>query len=223
MTSVGWWGLAGSLVLLALAVGLSLWRRLGLERDLLWAGARAAAQLAVVGAALHLVIDPGAPLAAAFAWVAAMVGVAVVTVRNRAREVPGITGLALVAFTAATAITLGLLFGLRVFPLEGRTLVPLAGMVVGNAIAAAVLVGRRTVDELRDKRDEVEARLALGQPSATAARPYLRAAVRTALVPQIEATKVVGLVSLPGTMTGLILAGTPAASAVKVQLAATRR
>jgi putative ABC transport system permease protein len=75
------------------------------------------------------------------------------------------------------------------------------------------------LEELRDKRDEVEARLALGLASRDAARPYLRAALRTALIPQIETTKAVGLVFLPGAMTGLILAGTAPLEAVKVQAA----
>jgi putative ABC transport system permease protein len=91
--------------------------------------------------------------------------------------------------------------------------------MIGNSMAATVLVGRRVLEELRDKRDEVEARLALGLPSQEAARPYLRAALRTALIPQIETTKAVGLVFLPGAMTGLILAGTPPLDAVKVQAA----
>ena len=74
-------------------------------------------------------------------------------------------------------------------------------------MTATVLAGRRLTDELRDKRDEVEARLALGQPSRQAATPYVRAALRSALTPQIETTKATGLVFLPGAMTGLILAG----------------
>jgi putative ABC transport system permease protein len=82
-----------------------------------------------------------------------------------------------------------------------------------------VLVGRRIVGELSDKRLEVEARLALGQPWPEAARPYVRSALRTALVPQVESTKAVGLVFLPGAMTGLVLAGTNAADAVTIQLA----
>ena len=60
-----------------------------------------------------------------------------------------------------------------------------------------MLVARRLVEELRDKRAEVEARLALGQPSADAAAPYVRDALRTALVPQIETTKAVGSSSCP--------------------------
>jgi hypothetical protein len=114
-------------------------------------------------------------------------------------------------------VTLGVLFGLHVFPLTGRTLVPIAGMMVGNSMTATVLAGRRLTDELRDKRDEVEARLALGQPARQAATPYVRAALRAALTPQIETTKATGLVFLPGAMTGLILAGTAPLQAVLVQ------
>ncbi|MBV8347590.1 MAG: ABC transporter permease, partial [Mycolicibacterium sp.] len=102
-------------------------------------------------------------------------------------------------------------------PLQGRTLVPIAGMMIGNSMTATVLVARRLVDELRDKRDEVEARLALGQPYRQAATPYLRIALRSAVSPQIETTKATGLVLLPGTMTGLILAGVPPLQAVLVQ------
>jgi putative ABC transport system permease protein len=111
------------------------------------------------------------------------------------------------------------LFGLGVFQLDVRTLIPLAGLMVGNSLAATVLVGRRLLEEFRDKRDEVEARLALGQPAHDAAKPYVRAALRTALIPQIETTKAVGLVVLPGAMTGLILAGVDPLDAVRVQAA----
>jgi putative ABC transport system permease protein len=92
-------------------------------------------------------------------------------------------------------------------------------MTVGNSMTATVVVARRVVEELRDKREEVEARLSLGIAVPDAARPYVRAALRTALIPQIETTKAVGLVFLPGAMTGLILAGTSPLAAVKIQAA----
>ncbi len=127
--------------------------------------------------------------------------------------------LAGLAFALAAVVSLGVLFGLGVFDVNPRTVVPLAGMVIGNSLAATVLVGRRIIAELTEKRDEVEARLALGQTSRMAARPYLRAAVRTALIPQIETTKATGIVFLPGAMVGLVLAGAEPADAVKVQVA----
>ena len=123
---------------------------------------------------------------------------------------PGILGLGTLAMLTVVAVSLSVILGFGIFPVEGRTIVPLAGMMIGNSMTASVLVGRRIVGELSDKRDEVEARLALGHSWPDAARPYVRSALRTGLVPQIESTKAVGLVFLPGAMTGLVLAGVDA-------------
>jgi putative ABC transport system permease protein len=216
-TDIGWTGLIASFALVGVAVALSIWRKLSLERSIVWASARAVVQLLLVGVALDFVLPRN--LAWSWAWVVAMVFFAADTVRRRAPEVPDVFRLALLAFTAAGVVTLAVLFGMRIFPLQPSTLIPLAGMMVGNSMTATVVVARRVLEELRDKRDEVEARLALGLAANDAARPYVRAALRTALIPQIETTKAVGLVFLPGAMTGLILAGTPPLDAVKIQAA----
>jgi putative ABC transport system permease protein len=219
VNQISWWGLAASSILVVVAVALSAYQRLGLERDIVWAGMRALVQLLVVGAALGLVIADDAPLAWSWLWVVAMVAFAAWTSNRRAPEVPGVGWLAAVAYSGAALVSLGVLLGFGVFDVSPRTVVPLSGMVVGNSMAATVLVGRRIIAELGEKRDEVEARLALGHPSREAARPYLRAAVRTALIPQIETTKATGIVFLPGAMVGLILAGAEPADAVRVQVA----
>ena len=210
-------GLTASLILVMVAVVVSLWQRLGLERRVMWAALRAIIQLLLVGGALALVIDPERPLIWSWLWAVGMTIYAGDVVRRRAPEIPGLLPLAALAFAAAGVLTLGTLFGFGIFPMEGRTVVPLAGMMIGNAMNATVLTARRAVEELRDKRSEVEARLALGQASRDAGRPYLAAALRTALIPQIETTKAVGLVFLPGAMTGLILAGVHPVDAVLVQ------
>lgn len=210
-------GLGLSLALVALAVALSRWQRLGLEATLVWTAARAIAQLLIIGAGLALVISPDAPLGWSWLWLAGMVLVAADVVRRRVKVVPRLLPLAVAAYAISGALTLGLLFGLGIFPLEPRTLVPLSGLMIGNSLTATVVAARRVVDELRDKRAEVEVRLALGQASRDAARPYLAAALRTALIPRIETTKAVGLVFLPGAMTGLILAGVDPIDAVLLQ------
>jgi putative ABC transport system permease protein len=216
-TDIGWSGLAASVVLVAVAVALSFVRQLSLERSIVWSSARALVQLLLVGVALDFVLRRG--LAWSWAWIVAMLLFAADTVRRRAPEVPDVFGLALAAFAASSVVSLGVLFGLRIFPWEPKALVPLAGMMVGNSMTSVVVAARRVLEELRDKRDEVEARLALGISAPDAARPYVRAALRTALIPQIETTKAVGLVFLPGAMTGLILAGASPLAAVKVQTA----
>ncbi|MCC5953305.1 MAG: iron export ABC transporter permease subunit FetB [Acidimicrobiia bacterium] len=218
-TSIGWVGLAASLVLVAVALGLSTVFRLGLAREMLWAVARAAVQLLAVGLALGLVLDPDTPVAWAWAWVAAMCVLAAWTVQRRVPEVPGLLPLALAANVAVAVVSLGVIFGLGIFPVSARTVVPLGGMMLGNSMTATVVVARRVVAELRDRRDEVEARLALGCPWTEASRPYVRQAMRVATTTQVESTKAVGLIFLPGAMTGLVLAGVDATDAVQVQLA----
>ena len=215
---IGVYGLAASSVLILVALAISLWRRLGLERDLLWAALRALAQLLVVGAALQLVVDPDDPIWRSLVWLALMLSFAAYTTWRRARDVPSVLPLSLAAYATSALVTLGVLFGFGVYELEGRTIVPLAGIVVGNSLSATVLVSRRLFDAARERRDEIEGRLALGLSSTDAFRPVLRDALRTALVPQIETTKAVGIIALPGAMVGLILAGTDPADAVRVQV-----
>lgn len=216
---MGIWQVAASLLLVVVAVVLSALQRLRLGTAIVWAAARALVQLVLVGVALVFVLDPAQPIALSLAWVAAMIVYAAVIVTRRAPEVPRAFGLSVVAFSASAVVALGVLFGTGVFEFSARALVPLAGMLIGNAMTAAIVVSRRIVEDVRDRRDEIEARLALGLTARSATIPTVRGAVRTALVPQIETTRNVGLIFLPGTMTGLILAGASPTDAVLVQLA----
>jgi putative ABC transport system permease protein len=216
---VSWWGLAASLLMVA-AVGVLSWRqKLRLERDLVVAVVRSLAQLLAVGAALGLIVDRDTWIGWSFVWVGAMVVFAAVTVSRRAPRLPGVLGVAFLAIGTSAALGLGLLFVLGIFPVEGRTVVPLAGMVVGNSLAAGVVAVRRLVDAVAERRADLEARLALGLPWPDASRPLVRNVLRLAIAPDVERIKALGIVVLPGAMTGLILAGVNPLDAVRVQLA----
>ena len=212
-------GLATSLILIGVALAVSVGQQLRLEKELLLATARAFVQLIAMGIVLAWLLQPGRSIGYSWLWVCGMVIFAAWTVRNRAPEVPGIFPIAAAAMTAAMVTTLGVIFGLGVFPMESRAIVPLGGMMIGNSLGSTVLAARRTADELTDKRAEVEARLALGHSYQQAGKPYVRTAIRTALTPRIESAKAAGLVFLPGAMTGLILAGVDPVDAVLVQAA----
>jgi putative ABC transport system permease protein len=214
---VGVWGVAASLALVAVAVLISLRLGLDLETGLVGASLRALVQLVVVGAALGLVIGPDQPLLWSWLWVGGIVLIAAWVVRRRAPELPGVFGLALLATAVTAAACAGLVFGTGIFPLEGRALVPVMGMTIGNALTATVVAATLLVRETGERRDDIEARLALGQPWRAAARPHLRAVLRAAISPQIERTRNVGTVFLPGAMVGLILAGVDPLDAVLVQ------
>lgn len=191
--------------------------RLGLEVAIGGSAARALGQLLLVGAALGIVVGPSQPLAWSWLWVAGMVLIASWVVWRRAPELPGVFGIALAANLVTTAVAAALVFGLRVFPLEGRTLIPVMGMTIGNSLTSIVVAATLLVREVSERRDALEARLALGQPWQVAVRPHLRAVLRAAISPQIERTRHVGTVFLPGAMVGLILAGVAPVDAVLVQ------
>ena len=212
------WGLAASSLLIVIALAISLWRQLGLERSVLWAALRALGQLLIVGWALQLIVDPDDPLVFSFLWLFVMLCFASWTTMQRAPDVPHVFPLAFLSYLVSGTVTLGVLFGFGVYEPEGRTIVPLAGIAIGNSLAATVLLSRQLMIAATEQRRVIEGRLALGLTAREAFQPHLRTALRTALVPQIETTKAVGIVALPGAMTGLILAGVEPLDAVLVQI-----
>ena len=212
-----WAGVAASAALVLVAIGVA-WRgRLGLVRDIAVAAARAAVQLAAVGAILSLIFTHTG-LLGGLGWLVLMVLLAGRVAAGRARGLPGARRIATMAVGLGTATTVGVLLGLGVVSSDNRVIIPVGGMVVSTAMQATALTLRRIRDEARTQRAAIEARLALGLPAAEAFAPYLRGGLRTALIPSIDSTKVVGLISLPGAMTGLILAGVGPFTAIRYQI-----
>ena len=216
---IGWWGLAASLVPVLVVAGISMGGRLGLERDLVVATARAMVQLVLAGSALTLLLDEGTSILWAWAWVVAMVPVVGDAARRRE---PRLRGLGLMTTGGAVlglAVSLATVFALGILPLEARVLVPVSGMVVGNSLKVVVVAATRLVDGIRDRAGEVEAMLALGFTPGRAVRDVASDALRLALRPQIEITRTAGMVFLPGALTGLILAGVDPLQAALIQVA----
>ena len=102
--------------------------------------------------------------------------------------------------------------------LEGVALVPVAGILVGGAMSATVLAGRRGLDDLQARRGEVEAALSLGFEQRDAGLMVSRPAASEALVPGLDQTRTVGLVALPGAFVGTLLGGASPVQAGAVQL-----
>lgn len=212
-----WAGVAASVALVAVAAAVAWRQRLRLARDIAIAAVRAGAQLAAVGAILLLVFQH-AGLAGACGWLALMVLIAGRVSARRAAGLPRALPIATAAAAAGTAATLGTLLALGVIATSARVVIPVGGMVVSGAMQATTLVLTRLRDEARAARPAIEARLALGLPATDAFAPHLRSTLRTALIPAIDSTKTVGLISLPGAMTGLILAGVDPLTAIRYQI-----
>jgi putative ABC transport system permease protein len=214
--SISFADVALALSLVAVAVVVSRVRQVGLEGDLLVATGRSFAQLLAVGYVLDYVF--GGHGALTLVVLAVMVTTATYTSGRRGRLVPGAYGIAGLAISVAAAGTLGVLVVLGIVPTAARAVIPIGSMIIASAMNTTSLVMVRLRDDLAAHRREVEARLSLGETGHQAAAPWHRVAMRTGMLPTIDQTKVVGLVVLPGAMTGMILAGASATQAIRLQL-----
>lgn len=213
--------LAVAFGLVLVVIGLSLWQRLGLAKDLLWASARAFLQLAAIGYVLTVIFDLER-------WylilllLGAMLTVAVATIarqkKGRVRGVwPVLTAslIASVLFTLAPVI--GLILGISPW-YKPQYLIPIAGMLLGNAVTGSSLATERLLAEARLRKLEIEAALSLGATWLQASKSAVREATKAALIPTINMLMIAGVVQLPGMMTGQILAGAKPWEAVKYQI-----
>jgi putative ABC transport system permease protein len=208
---------AAALALVALAAAISRWRRAELESDILVAAIRSFLQLTAIGYAIELIFDADT-IWLVLGLLAVMVLFGAFTARSRARRVPHAFLPLLLALTAAGATTLGLVIALGIFEPTPRNLVPVGGMVIGNAMTAAAVALNRLGDEVADSRGRIEATLALGATAAEAAAPIVRRALRSGTIALIDSTKTTGLIFFPGTMVGMLLAGAEPTDAVRLQL-----
>jgi putative ABC transport system permease protein len=204
-----------SLVLVLLAMVVSRVEKLGLESELAIATARALVQLTIVAGVIGLVFKH---VGATAAFLCVMLLAAAWTSGRRLKGVPDRFLIAGIAIAVATGIAISILFGLRVFPFTPRYLIPITGMVIGNAMGAVSVAGLRLRNEIVGRTLEVEARLALGVRASDSLKPYTRRSAATALIPTIDATKNVGLIHLPGAFVGMILGGASPSAAAQVQL-----
>lgn len=209
--------LAFTLAFVVVALVLSLWLKLGVERDLVIATVRAAIQLILVGYILKFVFQANNAVLI-LAMVGVMILVATLNARTRARAIPGVGWRIAAALVVTELVTQGLLIGLKVVPFEPRYVISISGMIIGNAMIAAGVFLNRLQSEAGNKRNEIEAVLALGGTPRQAIYPHLKQAIRAGLIPTIDSTKTTGLVQLPGMMTGQIIAGADPVQAVRYQL-----
>ena len=211
------WQVAASLALVAVAALISLWQRAELERDIAVATVRSFIQLTAIGYVIKVIFDQD-NLGFVIALLAAMVLFGAFTARGRARRVPRAFWPLLIALALAGASTLLLVVALGVFKPQARYLVPVGGMVIGNAMTAAAVALNRLGDDVADGAAQIEATLALGATASQAMRPLLRRSLRSGMIPLIDSTKTSGLIFFPGTMVGMLLAGASPINAVRLQL-----
>jgi putative ABC transport system permease protein len=209
--------------LIVLDALLSIWLRLRLHRQIILAAVRMVVQLVAIGFVLRFIFALNNP-AATLALVLVMVLIAAREVASRPeRRLKGYDNFAIgfVGVGLATFITaiLGLTTAIRPQPwFDPRYAIPLAGIILGNVLNSATLSLDSFLTSVQRERAAIETRLSLGETYNAAVAPLVREAIRRGLLPIINQMSAAGIITLPGIMTGQILAGLDPLEAVKYQI-----
>lgn len=218
---IGYGQIGLAALLLAVNLGLSIALRLGLSRQLAVAAVRMCVQLLLVGFILEWLFSLNRPLPI-LTMACIMAGLAGVAAVNRTkRRFPGVYWDSLLSIVASSFLITG--FGLegilRVEPwFDPQYLIPLLGMVLGNALTGISLGLDRFMEGCTRNRGLIETFLSLGATRWEAAHREVKEALRVGMIPVINSMMIMGLVSLPGMMTGQILAGAAPVDAVRYQI-----
>jgi putative ABC transport system permease protein len=213
--------LSVALGLMLAAIALARWQRLGLEWTLVTATARTVFQLFAIGYILAVVFEWRNPWSI-LAVLLVMLLVATVVARNRISKslnqlLPVIAG----SLLTSTALTIVFTTSAVIRPdvwYEPRYVIPLTVIVLGNAMTAAAISGDRLVSSLKNNQVEIETHLSLGATPSQAIAAYRREAIKAGLIPTINAMMIVGIVKLPGIITGQLLSGADPLNAALYQM-----
>lgn len=207
--------------MIGIAIALSLWQKLGLEKQLAYSAIRSLVQLIAIGYILETVFAIDNWLVV-LGILTVMITIASIVARNRIdQKLTGLLPTVFLSLIASNFFTLGLVILLIVQPeqwYEPRYLIPLAGMLFGNAMNSASLAGDRLLSAINQNRLEIETHLSLGASSKQAISDFQKEAIRTGLIPTLNNMVVMGLVSLPGMFTGQVLGGSDPLDAASYQI-----
>lgn len=219
---IGYVGLALSYVLLLVPLSLILWLRVPILGDTMVSIVRMTVQLLFVGLYLQVLFEWNS-LWVNLIWIFIMVTVADITIirgcglRLKYFMVPVLVSLFL--GTGIPLLYLVVIVLRRPNLLDARYAIPIAGMILGNCLRADIIGIRTFYKSMRKNNRDYLNRLAFGAERSEAIRPYLRDAFRLSIAPTVATMATIGLVSLPGMMTGVMLGGTAPSVAIKYQIA----
>ena len=211
------WAILLSFIFVIVALFLSNAFKLGLGKDLMIASIRATIQLLIVGYILKIVFGFDNPIAVIL-MLLVMIFVAAKNAAKRGKGLPHIFVKIFITITIVEVITQGFLLSLNIIPWEPSYIIPISGMIIGNSMIIANLFLNRLKGEVEMRKEEIKLVLSLGGTVKQSIHPILKQSIKSSLIPTIEGQKTIGLVQLPGMMSGQIIAGADPIQAVRFQL-----
>ncbi|GAB2954369.1 iron efflux ABC transporter permease subunit FetB [Hafnia psychrotolerans] len=212
--------LALALILVVVALLVSKKEKLGLEKDIIWSVARAIVQLVIVGYVLKYIFDINNGVLTVLMVLFICVNAAL-NAKKRSRNIDNGFVISFVAIATGTTLTLAVLLLSRSIEFLPMQVIPISGMIAGNAMVAVGLCYSNLNQRFMDNQQKILEMLSLGASTKMASGSIIRDSIRAAMIPTVDAAKTVGLVSLPGMMSGLIFAGIDPVKAIKYQIMVT--
>lgn len=209
---------SSSLVLVALLF--SYFQKLKLEKDIVISIVRAVVQLLIVGYLLNYIFGFNNPIFTTLLLLF-MTFNAAYNAAKRGKAISNGLVISFVSIAAGTLVTLAILVFSGAIKYEPYQIIPVSGMIISNAMIALGLCYKQLIWNFKNKREEIETKLSLGADILPSSIEFIRDSIKTGMLPTIDSAKTLGIVSLPGMMTGLILAGTSPIEAVKYQIMVT--
>ncbi|SET01838.1 putative ABC transport system permease protein [Oceanobacillus limi] len=206
-----------TLIFVLIPLTLSKTLKLGLEKDTIIATVRSIIQLLAVGYVLQYVFDAEHYIFIGL-MILLMIAAATQNARRKGASIQGITWKLIVTFIFIEVLTQCILLGLNITPPTAQYIIPISGMVIGNSMVLGILFLNRFTAEVESHQDETELILSLGGTPKQAIHSQLIASIKASTIPTIESQKTIGLVQLPGMMSGQIIAGADPVQAVQFQL-----
>jgi len=206
-----------ALIFVILPIILSKTLNLGLEKDTIIAVIRSIIQLLIVGYILKFVFD-SENMMYILLMVTIMIAAATQNARKKGTSIKGITWKVTATLVVIEVLTQSILLGFNITPPTAQYIIPISGMVIGNAMVLSILFLNRFTSEVETHQDETELILSLGGTPKQAIHTQLITAIKASMIPTIESQKTIGLVQLPGMMSGQIIAGADPMQAVQFQL-----
>jgi len=206
-----------SLALVAISIGVSRWWRIPVAKDMALGSVRAFIQLVAVGYALKFIFDLESLWLISLA-ILVMILVGAQAASGRVKSFKGVFPVTFTAMIIGSLFTLATMLALDIIPLEARYVIPLAGMIISNSMNASALAIDRLASDIRNNELAIETSLSLGKSWRIAAGNFQRDAATTGMISILNFMKTVGIVALPGAMTGMILAGAEPLEAVLLQI-----
>ncbi|WP_445506245.1 ABC transporter permease [Niallia sp. 03190] len=206
-----------TIIFVFIALFLSKSFRIGLEKDIVVASVRAAVQLLVIGYVLSFIFDTNSPIFIILILLC-MLTVASQNIVKKKQQGFQLFWRVFITLAIVEAITQGIILSIQIIPPTARYIIPVSGMIIGNSMVIASLFLNRLHAEVDSRREEIQLILALGGTSKQAIHHTLKSAIKTSMIPTLESQKTIGLVQLPGMMTGQIIGGASPIQAVKFQL-----